>query len=166
MNQELRTKMGIHAAAFVAAFVFSGVAVGQNCQTVTGTVSRLEPFTPCPAGFLGCFQGKISGDLSGTFTSGLTDLMPVDAHTIRLGARTTITTTRGIINTADTGFGFGCVTGTAVCQSSTEILAILSGTRAYSQASGSVILKNVGFTQTGTYDGEICNASQQQGPSN
>jgi hypothetical protein len=151
---------GSQFAALIAACVFSGVAAAENCKPVSGVVSQLVPVT-CPSPF-GCFQGKITGDLSGSFSSQLTGIKFV-APDVEFSATTTVQLPHGTISTVDVGVGVNCVPWTLQCQSTSEILRIVSGTGAYTQAYGSVTLSNVGFDQPGTYQGVLCHGRPSQG---
>jgi hypothetical protein len=146
--------------------VSSGAAEPPGCKQISGAVSPLVPLATCAAGYLGCFQGQFSGDLSGSFTSGLTKLQFVSASSITLEARTTIVSGNHTITTFDTGGGIGCAvqpSGAVACTSTSETLTIASGTGAYTQAYGTISLINVGFTQPGTYQGLLCKGAPSQG---
>jgi hypothetical protein len=150
----------LQIAALIAACAFSGVSAAGTCKPVSGVVSPLVPVTPCSSPF-GCFQGQITGDLNGTFSSQLTGIR-VDNSDIEFSAITTVQLPQGTISTVDVGTGSNCVPGTLQCEATSEILRIVSGTRAYTQAYGSVTLSNVGFIQPGTYQGSLCHGSPSQ----
>ena len=160
MEYKPRTIKLLQLGALIAASAFSGVSAAGACKPVSGVVSPLVPVTPCSSPF-GCFQGQITGDLSGTFSSQLTGIR-VDNADVEFSAKTTVQLPHGTISTVDIGTGVNCVAGTLQCESTSEILRIVSGTRAYTQAYGSVILSNVGFIQPGTYQGLLCHGRPSQ----
>ena len=165
MQSKVCLRRRTQTAVFMASLVFSGVAIAQqNCKSISGTVSPLTPLTTCPAGYSACFQGQFTGDIAGSFTSGLTKLEFISESSVRFEARTLITTGNHTISTFDSGIGVGCgvVSGPVICASSTETLGITSGTGAYTQAYGTVTLLDVGFTHGGTYQGQLCHGRPSQ----
>lgn len=148
-----------------AALLFSGMATADNCKTITGTVSPLQPMACSVPGASVCFQGTFSGDLQGTFQSVLLSIVPVDPARGMLSftARTVIQTSApaGTVYTSDVGMASGCfmtTNGQTVCAYANEILTITSGDRAYKQAYGSINLSGPYMAgQPGVYQGLICN---------
>src|SRR5215207_5871251 len=114
MKHKLRVNTRV-ALAVIACSVFSSVAGAANCKPVSGTVSALVPLVPCSTDFLGCFQGQLDGDLTGSFSSGLTALQPLPPNGIGFTATTTVQLANGTITTLDRGAGFDCAPGTLAC---------------------------------------------------
>lgn len=150
-----------------AALLLSGVATAGSCKAITGTVSPLAPITCAVGGYLPCFQGTFSGDLSGSFQSRLLSMTPVEnaPGMLSFTASTVIQTsapngTLGTLYTSDVGMGSGCFVtekGQTVCPYATEILTITSGDGAFKQAYGSILLSGpylAGFP--GVYQGQLC----------
>lgn len=161
MEHKPRAIKPLQIAALIAACAFSGVvSAAGTCKIVSGVVSPLAPVTPCSSP-LGCFQGQITGDLNGTFSSQLTGIEQVGSD-INFSAITTVQLPQGTISTVDVGTGSNCVPGTLQCETTSEMLRIVSGTRAYTQAYGIVTLSNVGFIQPGTYQGLLCHGRPSQ----
>jgi hypothetical protein len=149
-----------------AALVFSGTAVAENCNSLSGSMDHLIalPILACPAEInpIACFLGNFRGDLAGQSVSGLTSLQPVPGHsgTIIFTARSTIQLPDGTISTADVGIGTGCTPMGPPCTSSNEVLTITSGTGAYEKAYGTIFVTgkylSEDTTAGGAYQGQIC----------
>jgi hypothetical protein len=150
--------------ALSAALAFSGAAVAQQCKPVSGTFI-LVPIACNGIAALACFQGTLSGDLSGTSISGVTSLQPTpeQAGTLKFTARSTISVPGGTVNTTDIGVATGCTGPLGPCASSHEVLTITSGTGAYTQAFGTIILSGPYMAgQPGDYRGHICIGKSQR----
>jgi hypothetical protein len=144
-----------------AALLASGVAFAQGCKTVSGTVGPLQAVA-CPHSPGLCYQGTFSGDLNGSFLSTLTTLEPnFEQGTLAFFAHTVIETKQpnGVLHTIDAGTATGCelMNGQYVCPSAAEVMTIVSGARAYTQASGTIHLSG-GYLvgAPGVYRGDIC----------
>ena len=146
-----------------ATLLLSGVAAADNCRKVSGTISPLQPVAcGSESPTASCFAGSFAGDLTGTFRSTLTNVVPVPNQpgSIAFSGSSVLnieTAPGGTVTTADGGVATQCQVyqGQNVCAYASEVLVITRGTRPFSN--GTLLLSGPYLMgQPGAYSGVIC----------
>jgi hypothetical protein len=138
------------AACFVVARQ-AGAAAPRDCKTVRGMI-----VPDCNAAI--CNQGRVTGDLSGTFTSKVTSIYPVQAQWRFTGwTRIELDDRRGMVETLDAGTTPKDARGGPDLSKSAEVRTLNDATGRFQDYDGTLIVDGAYAAGRPTaYSGEFC----------